>query len=448
MGRKIMLHLRTDINGKKPLPSDIMTGELAINYAANGETLYIKNSEEAIAEFKDDKYYQKQLSEKVDKALPLTYGELVSLRDNSQLMPGQQYRITDYVTTTSQEDTRSAGNVFDIIVRADSENKLSELAYATQSTRDVNGYFSNSNLNGWELKYCLDNDTTRFAWADATNGKGVIYRMIDEFNNDIPYDFKNIQFYRQWDSSKSLWSTISSDTTGVPCYTFSSEGDSSTVEFTDMSLSLSNNVYSNVIKEYISINFLTRDKLLTLNNNCFFGRSCYSNTFGISCFNNTFGSDCFNNTFGSDCYGNTFGDNCKYNTFGGNCYFNTFGDNCKYNTFGNWCCNNTFGNSIIESQFGNGVKYFSITNVQMTTKPTSANVKSYIQWLIVENGVKNVNAYVTGSTSSSSYCQNIRICQGCSGTTYNNRKSFDITSCIGSTVNNIYQPANSQITNI
>ena len=53
---------------KKPLPSDIMTGELAINYAANGETLYIKNSEEAIAEFKDDKYYQKQLSEKADKS--------------------------------------------------------------------------------------------------------------------------------------------------------------------------------------------------------------------------------------------------------------------------------------------------------------------------------------------------------------------------------------------
>ena len=67
MGRKIMLHLHTDINGKKPLPSDIMTGELAINYAANGETLYIKNSEEAIAEFKDNKYYQKQLSELATK---------------------------------------------------------------------------------------------------------------------------------------------------------------------------------------------------------------------------------------------------------------------------------------------------------------------------------------------------------------------------------------------
>ena len=61
----------------------------------------------------------------------------------------------------------------------------------------------------------------------------------------------------------------------------------------------------------------------------------------------------------------------------------------------------------------------------MTTQPTSANTKFYIKWLIVENGVKYVNAYVTGSTSSSSYCQNIRICQGCSGPSYS-YKSFQI----------------------
>ena len=68
MGRKIVLHLHTDVRDKKPLPSDIMDGELAINCAASGETIYIKNSEEAITEFKDNKYYQKQLSEKADKA--------------------------------------------------------------------------------------------------------------------------------------------------------------------------------------------------------------------------------------------------------------------------------------------------------------------------------------------------------------------------------------------
>ena len=184
----------TDGIPKQPTADQIDYGEIAINYAANGETLYIKNSENAIAKFKDDKYYQKQLSEKVNKALPLTYSELVSLRDNSQLIPGQQYRITDYVTTTVQENTRSAGNVFDIIVRADSENKLNEEANAIQHTKDDIDYFANSNLSAWKIWYCLDNDTDRFAWADATNGKGVIYRMIDEFNNDIPYDFKNIQF--------------------------------------------------------------------------------------------------------------------------------------------------------------------------------------------------------------------------------------------------------------
>ena len=52
---------------KQPTTDQIDYGEIAINYAANGETLYIKNSENAIAEFKDNKYYQKQLSDKQDK---------------------------------------------------------------------------------------------------------------------------------------------------------------------------------------------------------------------------------------------------------------------------------------------------------------------------------------------------------------------------------------------
>jgi hypothetical protein len=38
----------------------------------------------------------------------------------------------------------------------------------------------------------LDNDSSRFAWADTENGEGVIYYMKDEFNNECPYDFKNI----------------------------------------------------------------------------------------------------------------------------------------------------------------------------------------------------------------------------------------------------------------
>ena len=93
----------------------------------------------------------------------VTYSELVDLRDNSQLIPGRQYRITDYVTTTSQKNTTSAEHKFDIIVTAINECTLSEDAQAIQNYDE--GYFDECDLNSWELKYCLDNDIDRFAWV-------------------------------------------------------------------------------------------------------------------------------------------------------------------------------------------------------------------------------------------------------------------------------------------
>ena len=125
----------------------------------------------------------------------ITYAELKSLRDNAQLVPGQTYRITDYQCTTTQQNTSSAGHVFDIIVTAIDESHLSEEAKAAHHAGDT--YFTNSNLDAWKLRYCIDNDTDRFVWADSNNGKGVIYRMIDEFNNDLSYDFKNILYTRK-----------------------------------------------------------------------------------------------------------------------------------------------------------------------------------------------------------------------------------------------------------
>ena len=122
----------------------------------------------------------------------ITYNDLKALRDGAKLTPSRLYRITDYITTTVQSNTKSARHPFDVIVLAISESELLEQVWAIQHEGDE--YFANSNLSDWEIWYCLDNDTNRFAWADSTNGKGVIYRMIDEFNNDVPYDFKNIQF--------------------------------------------------------------------------------------------------------------------------------------------------------------------------------------------------------------------------------------------------------------
>ena len=285
------------------------------------------------------------------QVIKTTWSELKALRDGGNLIAGSLYRITDYNCTTIQENTRSAGHQFDIVLLALSVDKLAEEGWAMMNesniydvtfgdgvtkkcylyglierdeevynivdvdtllgnsfvskeaiiineetktatiSNDSNidstklteenltyNYFQNSNLSAWKVWYCLDNDTDRFAWADDSvdestpailtlsnskigdidcerdssqdiegyyawtsdeygsfytntltpttednvyndqgdildtwsivsytpahegtgipNGRGVIYRLIDEFNNDVAYDFKNIQYVR------------------------------------------------------------------------------------------------------------------------------------------------------------------------------------------------------------------------------------------------------------
>ena len=53
-----------------------------------------------------------------------TWSELRDQRDAGSLLPGAMYRITDYKCTTTQTDTSTANNQFDIIVTAVSEYKV------------------------------------------------------------------------------------------------------------------------------------------------------------------------------------------------------------------------------------------------------------------------------------------------------------------------------------
>lgn len=124
--------------------------------------------------------------------IPITYAQLKRLRDNSKLIPGQQYQITDYIFTTKQKYTKSANHLFDIVVMAESTNVLKEICHAAHHTEDT--YFKDCALSSWIIKYDLNNDTTKYAWADSTNGRGVIYYMEDEHGNVAGYDFKNTLF--------------------------------------------------------------------------------------------------------------------------------------------------------------------------------------------------------------------------------------------------------------
>ena len=62
MNRQVLRHYRTSVLNISPSPDSLENGEIGINYASDGETLFIKNTNNEIAKFKDDKFYQKALS--------------------------------------------------------------------------------------------------------------------------------------------------------------------------------------------------------------------------------------------------------------------------------------------------------------------------------------------------------------------------------------------------
>ena len=301
----------------------------------------------------------------------ITWAELKAKRDAGELTPGGQYRITDYICTTTQAESQAVSHPFDIIVVADSESVLNENARAI--AKDGDTYYQYADLSAWELKYCIDNDADRFKWADTANGHGVVYYMKDDHNNECPYDFKQIQFKRYPITACTVSSLVGQYTTlqhggaitgideqnPVWCYTFSYDPESTGVmsDPTVLEFNANNVVSGNVIKDYINIqdpNEWTGLEVKWLNDVVLFGNSCVSNTFDNHCNSNTFGNGCYFNTFGNNCRSNTFGDGCIFNTFGNNYNSNTFGNNCSYNTFSDNCTSNTFGDNSSYNTFGNG----------------------------------------------------------------------------------------------
>lgn len=205
-----------------------------------------------------------------------------------------------------------------------------------------------ANIPAWELKYCLDNDTTRFAWANP-EGCGVIYYMKDEWDNECSYDFKNIQFHR--DSYPAL-------------YTFSWINEDGNVEDLTMRQDLTTDVeserrctYSNRIASKVLDGILILNNIVFISDyasegdDYFYG--CFGNTFGHDCSDMTFLDGCNNNAFGAACSRNTFKQFCSNNTFSYHCFLNIFGANCVNNSFGKSCNGNSLEDYCSDNIFGN-----------------------------------------------------------------------------------------------
>ena len=362
----------------------------------------------------------------ISHATDILYADLLDLIANDELIPSSSYRITDYTTTTVQADTTSAGHNFDIIVTALSTNELSENAKCVRKVGDA--YFTNAKLEAWEIKYCIENDTSRFGWADTENGKGVIYYMKDEWNNECAYDFKNIQFIRK------LTDGYLDEDNGVFIYVYTFTWFDENNEVNDLSLignELTNDegyksgIFNNTIKETTaySVYFEINTPLFVLGGNVFLYHhsfesglfyGCFNNSLGVNCYSNNFGDSCYSNNFGDSCYSNDFGKGCVFNTFGNNCTFNNFGNNCTFKNFGNNCNHNTFGNACSYNTFGD-----SCSSNNFYTGTSGTTKKDYIRYIVLEEGCRNNNFYSTLITSDADYLQRIRI-KGLDNTTPTN----------------------------
>ena len=429
------------------------------------------------------------LEEAVLNSVNTAWHDLVSLRDAGSLVPGRHYRITDYVTTVANDtEARSAGHPFDVVVLALDERTLSEHAWAMRSERDTEGYFADAKLEAWQLWYCLDNDTTRFQWADSEHGRGVIYRLIDEWHNDCPYDFKNVQFKRyytngdfvdnvidgyDWPNTHYILANGMNGQAGMDYdesdymwfYTFN-HLNLNEYSVTDASLinKLNENLETSYFNQACNYNEMEAyyicgieddeaNILQALNNIVLssadegndtavklYGNEwktgCYNMTLHEHCYCNSFAKNCFNivafkfyyNTFGNGCWYNTFGNGCRYNTFGNHCQYNTFGNDFDGNTFGNDFDGNTFGNDSYGNTFGNDS--YGNTFGNGCWYNTFGNdfygntFGNYCYYFYVDNNVKYLN--VTGGSDDNKAVQNAHILNGTSGKSEENMLTVTI----------------------
>lgn len=428
---------------------------------------------EGIKEYVDDA---------IDASTPMTeitYSDLVTARNNNNLKPGTWYRITDYTTTTTQKNTQSAGHNFDIIVLATSSNTLSEEARAIKHDGDT--YFANSNLNAWKVWYCLDNDKSRFAWADDSvdesteesidvsgyysgifirnsqldmateycwtktegshtyniytssptptsgdkyatspnerpaktdiinsytpayegtnlpNGRGVIYRLVDEFNNDIKYDFKNIQFKRTitdgqydkkgtdtWCYTLNLWyNNMCQDASIVGNTLLNDEGFVTGVYDNKFGCATAYDLNIEGVNTFAFA--LGNNVILSFDDSAYYGihsntikNSCYSNTIGDNFVYNTILSNFNHNTIGNHFYSNKIGNDFFDNTIGNDFYGNIIGNSCNSNTIGSSVNSNTFGNGFNSKTVSDNTIYKNYGNngVELATKDDIGNIET------------------------------------------------------------------------
>lgn len=104
--------------------------------------------------------------------VPVNNETLLEMMRAKKLIPGQMYRITDFITHGDAFAAADQEQPLDIIVMATGETTLSESALAMP--HEGNTHFSTANVQGWQLGFTPTIDTARFPDADPL-WKGLVY---------------------------------------------------------------------------------------------------------------------------------------------------------------------------------------------------------------------------------------------------------------------------------
>lgn len=342
--------------------------------------------------------------------IEITYLDLVNLKKNNKLIPGYKYKIIDYVTKVASIpdiELTSVEHPFDIIVIADSINTLNENAFACVKQGD--DYFINNDLQSWKLKYCIDNDKTKFTWVKDTIDEGAVFNnTIYTRDQSLDKIINNIKYYAFINKSSQIYSKVlkptSSDTVflysndyyygeemfmngsfseyhekqigsrGIIYYMQDEFGNEASYDFKNILIN-SKYTFGDTIDDTIlgnsrhnKINNIYDSQGVLTINNIILGNSCSYNTFESNCKNITLGNSCQYNSFDFECSNISLGFNSNKNVFGKNCsdmtfgtsLSNKFGNLCRENKLGNNCNYNTFLDVCVNNILLSGVKFCTL----------------------------------------------------------------------------------------
>ena len=249
--------------------------------------------------------------------------------------------------------------------------------------------------------------------ATYDEGKGVIYWMKDEYNNEATYDFKNILFTKSGSYTNVYTFTkyISDgliDGSLAPVYTSNSScSGNKIIQKVVLGMGLPFVVFlfpSSSGQYQWTDNIIDDSAQITLNYRCHYNQIYHSRnitiggdstrnyiyssdhlTLGTSCSQNSFGSVCSYITLGNYCSNNSFDNGCTYINLNSNyCYYNSFGKRCTYinlqsNTSG--ANDNRLQYVVVHTVQGTSSAYKTITvdrNLPYETNIYAANSKDII----------------------------------------------------------------------